>query len=103
MGVQIAMLAWLGRQSLLFEAINPPDTTWLKRLARYRKPDRLRSLFELGVTFVPIVLLWALGPIWLFIIHQRLPIGMMRDGFAPWLPLAEERAAVRMFSRSRAC
>ncbi len=24
MGAQIAMLAWLGRQSLLFEAINPP-------------------------------------------------------------------------------
>ncbi len=37
------------------------DTTWLKRLARYRQPDKRRSLFELGVTVVPFVALWALA------------------------------------------
>ena len=37
------------------------DTTWLKRLSRYRQPDRLRSVFELGVTIIPFVALWALA------------------------------------------
>lgn len=186
------------------------DTTWLKRLSRYRKPDKLRSLFELGVTIVPFVVLWALaaaalvngvwwgllltippagflvrlfmiqhdcghgaffgqrrvddwigraigvltltpydtwrrshaihhassgnldargtgdvttltvaeyralspmrqlgyrlyrhplvmfglGPIWLFVIHQRLPIGMMREGLAPWLSTMATNVAI---------
>ncbi len=37
------------------------DTTWLKRLSRYRQPDKLRSLFELGVTVIPYLALWALA------------------------------------------
>jgi omega-6 fatty acid desaturase (delta-12 desaturase) len=37
------------------------DTTWLKRLSRYRQPDKLRSLFELGVTIIPYLALWALA------------------------------------------
>ena len=37
------------------------ETTWLKRLSRYRQPDKLRSLFELGVTVIPFVALWALA------------------------------------------
>jgi len=37
------------------------DTTWLKRLSRYRQPDKLRSLFELGVTVIPYLALWGLA------------------------------------------
>lgn len=34
---------------------------WVKVLAKYREPDVMRSLFELGVTFVPFIGLWALA------------------------------------------
>ncbi|APX14884.1 MULTISPECIES: fatty acid desaturase [Phaeobacter] len=34
---------------------------WVKILAQYREPNMLRSLFELTVTVVPFVLLWALA------------------------------------------
>ena len=34
---------------------------WVKILANYREPDALRSSFELAVTVVPFVLLWALA------------------------------------------
>lgn len=34
---------------------------WVKVLARYREPDMTRSLFELGVTVVPFIGLWALA------------------------------------------
>jgi omega-6 fatty acid desaturase (delta-12 desaturase) len=37
------------------------DRAWLKILARYRKPDRLRSTFELAVTVIPFAALWALS------------------------------------------
>jgi len=38
--------------------------------------------------------MFGLGPIWLFVIHQRLPIGMMRDGLAPWLSTMATNAAI---------
>lgn len=34
---------------------------WVLKLARYREPSTLRSLFELAVTLVPFLLLWALA------------------------------------------
>ena len=37
------------------------DRAWLKILARYRKPDRRRSAFELAVTAIPFAGLWALS------------------------------------------
>jgi omega-6 fatty acid desaturase (delta-12 desaturase) len=37
------------------------ERAWLKILARYRKPDRLRSAFELAVTVIPFAALWALS------------------------------------------
>jgi omega-6 fatty acid desaturase (delta-12 desaturase) len=40
----------------------PKPTTpreWVQILAKYREPDTLRSVFELTVTFLPFVLLWA--------------------------------------------
>ena len=44
-----------------------PDTKtlsardWVKTLANYRQPNVLRSMFELGVTAIPFVLLWAIA------------------------------------------
>lgn len=34
---------------------------WVQALSKYREPQLWRSLFELAVTFVPFVLLWALA------------------------------------------
>lgn len=34
---------------------------WIKVLANYREPNQLRSAFELGITFIPFVLLWVLA------------------------------------------
>ena len=34
---------------------------WVQVLARYREPSTRRSLFELAVTLVPFLLLWALA------------------------------------------
>ncbi|MEO1026832.1 MAG: fatty acid desaturase, partial [Pseudomonadota bacterium] len=34
---------------------------WVKVLAQYREPDVTRSLFELSVTLVPFIVLWALA------------------------------------------
>ena len=34
---------------------------WVRVLARYRDPDGLRSVFELTVTVVPLVLIWVLA------------------------------------------
>ena len=34
--------------------------TWTQILMRYREPSGARSLVELGITFGPLVLLWAL-------------------------------------------
>lgn len=39
----------------------PSARDWVKTLSNYRQPDQLRSLFELSVTAVPFVLLWAVA------------------------------------------
>lgn len=36
-----------------------PARDWVRILAQYREPNEWRSVFELAVTFVPFVLLWA--------------------------------------------
>ena len=36
-----------------------PARNWIKILAAYRHPSPVRSLFELTVTLVPILLLWG--------------------------------------------
>lgn len=45
------------------EAANDVDHArdWVKILSNYREPDALRSSFELGVTLVPFIALWALA------------------------------------------
>jgi len=47
---------------------------WVRILAAYREPNQLRSMFELGVSFVPFVGLWAVA--WWAI------------SISPWLALA---------------
>lgn len=47
---------------------------WVTTLARYRDPNQLRSAFELGVSFIPFVALWALA--WMLL------------SISPWLALA---------------
>ncbi len=37
------------------------DLPWLKILARYRQPNRLRSAVELAITVVPLLILWGLA------------------------------------------
>ncbi len=34
---------------------------WVSTLAKYREPNQLRSAFELGVSLIPFLLLWALA------------------------------------------
>ena len=42
-------------------ATAPAELEWLKRMMPYRAPNRLRGIFELGVTVVPLVALWVLA------------------------------------------
>ncbi len=37
------------------------ERAWVKALANYRKPNRLRSSFELIITIVPFIAIWALA------------------------------------------
>jgi omega-6 fatty acid desaturase (delta-12 desaturase) len=37
------------------------ELAWLKRLLPYREPDARRAFFELAVTVVPLLALWALS------------------------------------------
>jgi omega-6 fatty acid desaturase (delta-12 desaturase) len=49
----------LNRQSTAHAAVEAPDArTWTQILARYREPARWRSVVELAITVVPLVLLW---------------------------------------------
>lgn len=45
------------------------ERAWTKVLAGYREPSRFRSVFELTVTVVPFVLLWALA--WAAVAHGQ--------------------------------
>ncbi|KQZ80786.1 fatty acid desaturase [Mesorhizobium sp. Root157] len=42
------------------EAVASSKLAWLKILARYKKPDRRRSVIELAITFIPFAAIWAL-------------------------------------------
>ena len=41
-------------------AADAKTISWTKALARYRKPDTARSVWEIAVTAIPFVALWAL-------------------------------------------
>ena len=40
------------------------------------------------------IVLFLLGPAWIYLVQQRLPIGMMRDGFKPWLSTMTNTLAI---------
>jgi omega-6 fatty acid desaturase (delta-12 desaturase) len=49
----------LNRQNTAYAVGEAPDArTWMQILARYREPARGRSVVELAITVVPLVLLW---------------------------------------------
>ena len=47
------------RDDQIPEDETPDAKAWLKIVNAYRKPNLTRSSFELGITLVPFVLLWA--------------------------------------------
>ncbi|PSJ60562.1 fatty acid desaturase [Kumtagia ephedrae] len=40
------------------------------------------------------LVMFGIGPVWLFLLKQRLPIGMMRDGAEPWVSTMATNAAI---------
>ena len=125
--------------------INPQSLT--RTLLRYREPNFSRALFEVAVTAVPLVLLWAamwwslrysywltlllafpaagfmlrlfmiqhdcghgaffrqsaannvlvmfgIGPAYMFLLQHRLPFYQMRDGLRPWISTMATNAAI---------
>jgi acyl-lipid omega-6 desaturase (Delta-12 desaturase) len=42
-------------------APTPAERDWLRRMTPYRTPNRVRGVFELGITVVPLVALWVLA------------------------------------------
>ncbi|MEO6014321.1 MAG: fatty acid desaturase [Devosia sp.] len=40
------------------------------------------------------IVMFGLGPVWLFFIQQRLPLGLMRDGPQPWVSTMGTNAAI---------
>ncbi|MFJ6325184.1 MULTISPECIES: fatty acid desaturase [unclassified Rhizobium] len=40
------------------------------------------------------LVMFGIGPIWLFLFQQRLPVGMMRDGLLPWASAMSTNLAV---------
>lgn len=52
-------------------------------VAEYRARSR-RGRFEYRLYRHPLVM-FGIGPVWLFLFQQRLPFGMMRAGVLPWM------------------
>lgn len=40
------------------------------------------------------IVLFALGPAYLYFVHQRVPVGLMRDGWTPWLSTMATNAGI---------
>ncbi|MBS3651940.1 fatty acid desaturase [Pseudaminobacter sp. 19-2017] len=65
-------------------------------VAEYHSLSRLRRLgYRLYRN--PIVM-FGIGPIWLFLFKQRLPFGMMRSGMAPWLSTMTTNLAIMVLA-----
>ena len=43
------------------------------------------------------LVMFGVGPAWLFLIKQRLPFGMFRSGYVPWVSTMATNAAVALF------
>ncbi|MER9015754.1 fatty acid desaturase [Mesorhizobium sp. M0898] len=44
------------------------------------------------------LVMFGLGPIWIFIFEQRLPLGMMRGGFTPWVSSMSTNLAIAVIA-----
>jgi omega-6 fatty acid desaturase (delta-12 desaturase) len=76
---------------------------WTQILARYRQPSNLRGIVEVGITFVPLALLWALiwaiyefGYYWL-----SLPLALPAAGFVVRLFMIQHDCGHGSFFRHR--
>ena len=47
------------------------------------------------------LVMFGLGPAYLFLLQHRLPVGMMRGGWAPWLSTMGTNAAIAAVGRDR--
>lgn len=63
-------------------------------VAEYHSSSRLRRL-AYRLYRNPFVM-FAIGPIWLFLIKQRLPFGMMRSGMEPWVSTMATNLAIAL-------
>ncbi|MGI9524208.1 MAG: fatty acid desaturase, partial [Hyphomicrobiaceae bacterium] len=80
-----------------------PARDWLQLLAHYRKPDQRRSVLELMVTVVPLVVLWWLAcaalstSLWL-----TFAIAVLASGFLVRLFMIQHDCGHGAFFRRRA-
>ncbi|MEL6361194.1 MAG: fatty acid desaturase [Pseudomonadota bacterium] len=81
----------------------PPAANWIRKLSAYREPELDRSLFELAVTVVPFLGLWALA-LWAGSVHLLLsiPIAVVAGTFLVRLFLIQHDCSHGAFFKSRA-
>ncbi len=79
-----------------------PARRWVQVLARYREPRTGRSLFELGVTLVPFLLIWALAW-WMLSVSIWLALGLavLNAGFLVRLFAIQHDCGHGAFFRNR--
>lgn len=79
-----------------------PARNWIKILAAYRHPSTIRSLFELIVTLVPMLLLWG-AAVWATSVSYwlTLPISVIASGFLVRLFMIQHDCSHGAFFRSR--
>jgi len=65
-------------------------------VAEYHSLSRLKKL-AYRLYRHPLVM-FGIGPIWLFLLKQRLPFGMMRDGPSPWISTMTTNLAIAALS-----
>ena len=71
-------------EKIPFTAPLAADVTqrWVRALARYREPDHYRSIFEIAVTLMPFLALWALAWAAIHFGHWEYYHGIVRWGIS---------------------
>ena len=79
-----------------------PARNWIRILAAYRHPSTIRSLFELTVTLVPVLLLWG-AAVWSTSVSYwlTLPISVIASGFLVRLFMIQHDCSHGAFFKSR--
>jgi omega-6 fatty acid desaturase (delta-12 desaturase) len=79
-----------------------PSRDWTRLLGNYREPNEWRSVFELAVSLVPFVLLWALAYAALFVSYWlTLAIAVLAAGFLLRLFMIQHDCGHYAFFRTR--